>query len=102
MSVLFAPSTHRRAATTTRRRAVAIATATVATLTAAPAMAAPADATEPWVLVHTATGERIDLTDVINDPAYADVDVDAVLHNVSAELRAAGSPVALTLSLIHI
>lgn len=61
-----------------------------------PATAVAADATEPWVLVHTATGEQIDLTATLNDPAYNTVDIDAVLTDVAAELRAANSPVALT------
>lgn len=78
------------------RRAAAFATAGAAALAIVPATAIAADAAEPWVLVHTATGEQIDLTATLNDPAYNTVDIDAVLTDISAELRAANSPVALT------
>ena len=78
------------------RRTAALATAGAAALAVMPATAVAADAAEPWVLVHTATGEQIDLTETLSDPVYDAVDIDAVLTDISAELRAANSPVALT------
>ena len=78
------------------RRAAALATAGAAALAVMPATAVAADAAEPWVLVHTATGEQIDLTATLSDPIYDAVDIDAVLTDISAELRAANSPVVLT------
>ena len=95
MSTLSTPRRH-TAATTMTRRAAALATAGAAALAVMPATAVAADAAEPWVLVHTATGEQIDLTETLNDPAYNTVDIDAVLTDVAAELRATNSPVALT------
>ena len=71
-----------------------------ATLSAASmlAVAAPAhaEATEDWVLVHSETGTQIDLDHIVNDPAYSDIDVDAVMDIIADNLRDKNSDVVLT------
>lgn len=62
---------------------------------AVPGDTASNDAASPWVLTHTRTGEQVDLAEIVNNPAYTDVDVDAVLGSIAAELRTAGSAVTL-------
>lgn len=95
MTTLSTPH-QRTTATTLTRRAAVLTTAGTAALVAMPATAVAADASEPWVLVHTATGEQIDLTATLSDPTYDTIDIDAVLTDVAAELRATNSPVVLT------
>lgn len=56
---------------------------------------AVSDTATPWVLTHTRTGDQIDLTEIVNNPAYANVDVDAVLGSIAAELRTTGSAITL-------
>ena len=62
------------------------------------AVAAPAhaDAAEEWTLVHTQSGDQINLDHIVNDPAYSDIDVDAVMGIIAEDLRAKNSDIALT------
>lgn len=62
------------------------------------AVAAPAhaDAAEEWTLVHTQSGDQINLDHIVNDPAYSDIDVDAVMSIIAEDLRAKNSDIALT------
>lgn len=62
------------------------------------AVAAPAhaDAAEEWTLVHTQSGDQIDLDHIVNDPAYSGIDVDAVMGIIAEDLRAKNSDIALT------
>ena len=62
------------------------------------AVAAPAhaEAAEDWVLVHSQTGAQVDLDHIVNDPAYSDIDVDAVMSIIADDLREKNSAVALT------
>lgn len=86
----------RTAATTMRRRAATFVTVGAAALAIVPTTAVATETSEPWVLVHTATGEQIDLTATLSDPTYDTIDINAVLTDVAAELRATNSPVVLT------
>lgn len=62
------------------------------------AVAAPAhaEAAEDWVLVHSQTGTQVNLDHIVNNPAYSDIDVDAVMSIIADDLRAKNSAVALT------
>lgn len=82
----------------TRRRTVTVAalTAGVCAVSALPlAHAVPNSAATPWVLTHTRTGDQVDLTEIVNNPAYENVDIDAVLGSIAAELRNANSAITL-------
>lgn len=82
---------------TTRRRCVRGAAAALG-MASMLAVAAPAhaEAAEDWVLVHSQTGTQVDLDHIVNDPAYSDIDVDAVMSIIADDLREKNSAVALT------
>ena len=82
---------------TTRRRCVRGAAAALG-MASMLAVAAPAhaEAAEDWILVHSQTGTQVDLDHIVNDPAYSDIDVDAVMSIIADDLREKNSAVALT------
>src|SRR5699024_7260641 len=41
-------------------------------------------------------GDQINLDHIVNDPAYSDIDVDAVMGIIAEDLRAKNSDIALT------
>lgn len=96
-TVTVSTTTVSKHVSTTRRRCVRGAAATLG-MASMLAVAAPAhaDTAEDWVLVHSQTGAQVNLDHIVNDPAYSDIDVDAVMSIIADDLREKNSAVTLT------
>lgn len=48
-----------------------------------------------WMLTHAASGAQVDLSSIVNDPAFDAIDVDAALVDLAGKLAAGNSAVVL-------